>query len=196
MTTAERQLFVIRHGETGWALLGRHTGRTDVPLTPRGREQAHAIGQRLADHRFALVLTSPLSRARDTAELAGFPDAQVEPDLREWDYGELEGLTTPEIRTSHPEWTIWSGPWLGGERPEDVGSRADRVIARCVAPDVDGDVLLFGHGHALRVLAARWLGLAPTDGRMFALETATLGILGWDRGDRVIERWNEACHLG
>ena len=192
---AERQIYLVRHGETEWSRSGKHTGRTDVPLTDRGREQAPALGTRLAGHHFALVLTSPLSRAAETAQLAGFPDTERADDLREWDYGEFEGRTTPEIQEDIPGWTIWMGPWRGGETPEEVAARVDRVIARCLDPTVEGDCLLFAHGHVLRVLAARWVGASARDGAHFALGTATLGILGWERTNRVIETWNEACHL-
>jgi probable phosphoglycerate mutase len=192
----ERQIWLVRHGETEWARNGRHTGRTDIPLTETGREQASALARRLAGRPFALVLTSPLARAAETAQLAGFGDrATVDPDLREWDYGAFEGLTTPEIRASYPHWTIWTGPWVDGETADEVGARADRVIARCLDPAVKGDALLFAHGHFLRVLAARWIGLPPTGGGKFALSTATLGLLGWDRANRVIELWNEGSHL-
>lgn len=189
---AERQIYLVRHGETEWSLTGRHTGKTDISLTEVGRAQATALGDRLRDRAFALVLTSPLSRAADTARLAGFPDARVEPDLREWDYGEFEGRTTVDIRESLPGWTIWAGPWQGGETVDDVGARVDRVIARCLDPGVTGDCLLFAHGHVLRVLAARWLQLPPDHGRLFALGTATISVLGWERETRVIETWNEA----
>ncbi len=193
---SERQVWLVRHGETEWARLGRHTGRTDVPLTDLGREQARALGRRLAGHRFALVLTSPLARATDTARLAGFGDAaEVDADLREWDYGDLEGRLTSEIRQDFPGWSIWAGPWPGGETADEVARRADRVLARCRDPQVSGDVLLFSHGHLLRMLAARWLALAPASGGLFALATATVSILGWDRDQPVIETWNEACHL-
>jgi probable phosphoglycerate mutase len=154
----ERQLYLVRHGQTEWALLGRHTGRTDIPLDDVGRAQAETLGRRLAGHRFALVLSSPERAALETARLAGYADTvEVDDDLREWDYGELEGLTTPEIRERYPDWSIWTGPWPGGETPTEVGDRADRVIARCLDPSVDGDALLFAHGHLLRVLAARWV---------------------------------------
>ena len=189
----ERQVWLVRHGETEWARLGRHTGRTDIPLTDTGRRQARALGRRLAGVRFGLVLTSPLSRAADTAALAGFGEvAVVDPDLREWDYGAFEGRLTTDIRTDHPGWTIWTGPWPGGETVDEVGARADRLLARIAA--ADADVLLFSHGHVLRVLAARWLGLPPASGGLFALGTATVSILGWERENRVIESWNEACH--
>jgi probable phosphoglycerate mutase len=189
----ERQIWLVRHGETEWARLGRHTGRTDIPLTETGRAQAAALGRRIGDHPFALVLTSPLSRAVETARLAGHPEAIVDPDLAEWDYGALEGRTTPDIRTTYPGWTIWSGPWPDGETIDEVAARADRVLARCLDPVVAGDVLLVAHGHLLRVLAARWLRQPAAAGSMFALGTATVGILGWEHGHPVIETWNEAC---
>ena len=190
----ERNVWLVRHGETEWARLGRHTGRTDIPLTETGREQALELGRRLAGHGFGLVLTSPLSRAAETAALAGFAEAAVpDPDLQEWDYGDLEGRLTADIRKAYPGWTIWRGPWAGGETADQVGARADRVIARIRS--VDGDVLIFAHGHFLRVLTARWLDLPPAAGALFALGTATLSILGWERETPVIETWNEACHL-
>jgi broad specificity phosphatase PhoE len=191
----ERQIHLVRHGETAWSRSGQHTGRTDIPLTDNGRRQAAELGRRLRGHAFALVLTSPLSRAAETAELAGFPDALPVDDLMEWDYGEVEGLTTDQIREDRPGWTIWEGPWPGGETADQVGARVDRVLERCLDPSVAGDTLLFAHGHVLRVLAARWLGLPPRDGAHFALGTATIGVLGWERANRVIETWNEACHL-
>ena len=191
----ERQVYVVRHGETAWAASGRHTGRTDIPLTETGRDQAAAIGRRLAGRRFALVLTSPLSRASETAAIAGYPDAVPDPDLQEWDYGAFEGRTSAEIRETDPDWTIWRGPWPAGETIDEVAARADRVIARCRVPEVDGDCLVFAHGHLLRMVAARWLDLPPTGGALFALSTATLGVLGWDKGDPILESWNEACHL-
>lgn len=191
----ERQVYLVRHGETEWARAGRHTGRTDIPLTDAGRSQAAAIGRRLAGHAFALVLTSPLSRAAETAAIAGYPDALHDPDLQEWDYGALEGRTSADIRDEMDDWSIWTGPWPGGESIDAVAARADHVLARCLDPGVAGDTLLFAHGHLLRVLAARWLRQPPTGGSMFALGTATLGVLGWDKGNPVIESWNEACHL-
>ena len=164
-------------------------------MTPLGREQALDLGRRLAGHQFALVLTSPLSRAAETARLAGLPDAEPDDDLMEWDYGEFEGRTTADIRKDLPDWTIWTGPWRDGETSEEVAARVDRVLARCLDPAVDGDCLLFAHGHILRALTARWLGLPARQGGLFALGTATIGILGWERSTRVIETWNEACHL-
>ena len=191
---AEQNLWLVRHGETEWARLGRHTGRTDVPLTETGREQARTLGRRLGLHAFALVLTSPLARAAETTALAGFGDAAiVDADLREWDYGALEGRLTADIRVDYPDWSIWTGPWPEGETVEQVGARADRVIAR--ARTVDGDVLIFGHGHLLRVLAARWLKLPPASGALFALGTASVSSLGWERETPVSETWNEASDI-
>ena len=188
----ERQVWLVRHGSTDWAETGRHTGRTDIPLNETGRAQALELGERLRGREFAGVLTSPLSRAADTARLAGFGDrAVVDDDLREWDYGDFEGKRTEEIREHHPGWTIWRGPWSGGEMIDEVAARADRVLARVRA--IDGDVLAFSHGHLLRVLGARWLELEPQAGGLFALSTATISLLGWEREAPVIERWNEAC---
>ena len=187
-------VWLARHGETEWAKLGRHTGRTDVPLTDTGRAEAAALGRRLAGHAFGLVLTSPLSRAAETTAIAGFGDAAVaDPDLREWDYGDLEGRLTEEIRADYPGWTIWRGPWPGGESLGQVAARADRVLGRIAA--ARGDVLVVSHGHLLRVLAARWLELAPRSGGLFALGTATVSVLGHEHETPVIEIWNEACRL-
>ena len=194
-TEPERQIYLVRHGETEWSRSGQHTGKTDIPLTEAGRQQAVELGKRLRGHDFDLVLTSPMSRAADTARIAGFGDAIHDGDLKEWDYGELEGRTTVQIREAMPGWTIWAGPWPGGEAADHVGARVDRVIARCLDPSVRRDCLLFAHGHVLRVLAARWLGQPPSAGAQYALGTATIGILGWDRSNPVIETWNEACHL-
>jgi probable phosphoglycerate mutase len=191
---AERRAWLVRHGETEWARLGRHTGSTDIPLTDRGRDQARALGPRLAGLRFALVLTSPLSRAAETTSIAGFEDVAVaDVDLMEWDYGAHEGQTRAEIRSGLPGWTIWRGPWPGGETIGQVGARADRVITRLRDPAAGGDTLVFAHGHLLRVLAARWLGLPPSSGGLFELGTATLSILGWEREQPTIELWNEVC---
>lgn len=184
-------LWLVRHGETEWARLGRHTGRTDIPLTDVGREQARVLGRRLTDHRFGLVLTSPLSRAAETASLAGYGTvAQPDPDLMEWDYGSLEGRETAEIRAAFPGWTIWHGPWPGGETIGDVAARADRVVARVRAGHLGGDALVFAHGHLLRILAARWLGLPPESGGWFALDTGTISVLGWERELPVVRAWN------
>ncbi|HEX8026360.1 MAG TPA: histidine phosphatase family protein [Candidatus Limnocylindrales bacterium] len=192
---ARPRAWLVRHGETEWARDGKHTSRTDVPLTDLGRSQAVAAGRKLAGATFAEVLSSPRKRALDTARIAGFGSrVALDDDLVEWDYGSDEGRTTPEIRADRPGWTIWGDGPLGGETIAEVAARADRVIARVRA--ADGDVLLFAHGHVLRVLAARWLDLPPVDGRLFALSTATVSVLGWEREQPVLLRWNEACVPG
>jgi len=185
---AEPSVLLVRHGETEWSAAGRHTGRTDVPLTARGRRQAEHIGGLLAEWEVARALTSPLGRALDTARIAGFADAEVLPDLAEWDYGAIEGRTTGEVRAGRPGWTIWKGPVPGGETLTSVAARTDRVVARLAASE--GLSAVFAHGHLLRVLAARWLGLPPDAGRLLALDTATLSVLGVERGTRLILRWN------
>jgi broad specificity phosphatase PhoE len=181
-------VWLVRHGETAWSRDGRHTSVTDVPLTKNGTDAARAVRQRLHGRPFALVLTSPRVRARDTAKLAGFPDAVDDDDLAEWAYGEYEGITTEEIRESVPGWTVWTHPSPGGETKADVSARLDRVIER--ARGADGDVLLFGHSHSLRALAARWVGLPVTDGRLLQLDTASISVLGYERATSVIVRWN------
>ena len=189
---AERhRVWLVRHGETEWSKSGQHTGRTDVPLTEDGRREAEQIGRVLRGWRFSLVLTSPLKRAVETCWLAGFGDRAVPRDpLMEWNYGEYEGRTTLDIRQTVPDWTIWGYGAPGGETPEQVGARADLVVHEVRA--ADGDVLIFSHGHFLRVLAARWLGLPPERGASLALSTGTLSVLGWERETPVIWRWNEA----
>ncbi|MEO7665118.1 MAG: histidine phosphatase family protein [Candidatus Limnocylindrales bacterium] len=188
------RIWLARHGETEWAKLGRHTGHTDIPLTRVGRSQAAALEPRLRRIPFAEVRSSPLIRALDTARLAGFGDrVLLDPDLREWDYGADEGRTTPEIRAERPGWTVWRDGVLGGEAIEAVAERVDRVIAR--ARSNDGDTLCFAHGHVLRVLAARWLGADPRDAARYALATATISILGWERETSVITRWNDGVDL-
>jgi probable phosphoglycerate mutase len=182
-------LWLCRHGETEWSRSGRHTSSTDLGLTPAGEEAARRCGAQLAELRFDLVLTSPLLRARTTAELAGHPDALVDGDAAEWDYGELEGLTTPEIRRTEPGWTIWQGKVPGGETVGDVAARADRLVER-VRRQATERALLFGHGHLLRVVGARWLDLPGERGEQLRLGTATLCQLGWEREAPAIERWN------
>lgn len=181
-------LFLVRHGETEWSAKGKHTGLTDLPLTTSGEATARALAPVLDGESFDLVLTSPRLRARRTAALAGFGEATVDDDLSEWDYGDYEGLTTPQIREEVPDWTVWSHPVPGGESADDVGARLDRVVARVRA--TEGRALVFAHGHSLRVLAARWLGLPVPDGRIFDLDTATYSVLGDDRGQPVVQRWN------
>jgi probable phosphoglycerate mutase len=180
-------IVLIRHGETEWSRDKRHTGRTDLPLTGVGRSQALEAGRRLGDREWALVLTSPLVRAAETAELAGL-DAVPEPDLMEWDYGDVEGLTTEQMRETQPGWDIWRDGPPNGETIDDVGARADRVIARAL--EAGGDVALVAHGHLLRVLAARYLELDPRNGCHFKLDTAAVCELGFERDRRVILRWN------
>jgi len=183
------ELWLVRHGETEWSLSGAHTGRTDLPLTPAGREQAAAVGRYLAGRHFALVLSSPLARAMDTCRMAGFGDrAAIDPNLSEWDYGDYEGRTTPEIENERPGWNLWSDGPANGETIQQVAARAEAVIAR--ASQAAGDALLFGHGHILRILAARWLGLPPDGGRLLALGTASVSRLGHERETRVITTWN------
>jgi probable phosphoglycerate mutase len=189
-----QRVTLIRHGETEWSRDGRHTGHTDIPLTEAGRKNAEQLRARLAElgARFDLVMTSPLSRAYDTCRLAGLCDetvpTEVTDDLMEWDYGDYEGRRTAEIRTERPGWLLWTDGVPNGETPEQVGARVDRVIARVRA--VPGDVALVAHGHVLRVLAARWLNLAPVHGGNLALSTATLSVLGWERELPAIHLWN------
>jgi probable phosphoglycerate mutase len=185
------RLWLIRHGETEWSRSGAHTSRTDLPLTDRGRQLARRLGVLLGGREFAAVFTSPLQRARNTCELAGYGAvAQIEPDLREWDYGDYEGRSTSEIWRENPEWRLWRDGAPNGETAEQVAVRARRVIDRALA--VHGDVALFSHGHLLRVLATVWTGLAPADGRLLALDTASVSVLGYERDTRVISRWNQS----
>ena len=179
----------MRHGETEWSLSGQHTGRTDIPLTEAGRANAVALGGYLAGRSFALVLVSPLQRARETCRLAGLGNqAQIDPDLREWDYGDYEGRTTGEIRARNPGWNLWTEGVVNGESIGQVAARAEAVIAR--ANQARGDVALFAHGHLLRILTARWLGLDPQAGRLFALGAGSVSTLGYERDTRVISSWN------
>lgn len=185
----EQQVWLVRHAETEWSRSGRHTGRTDVPLTDAGRERARALGARLAGHDFAQVLVSPLERARETARLAGLGDrCEVREDLLEWDYGDYEGITTAQIRERVPGWTVWSHPCPHGETAASVSARMDRVLATVRAHR--GRVLAFSHGHASRALAARWLAQPVQDGRFFKLGTATVSVLGYEHGGPVVDRWN------
>ena len=183
------QVVLVRHGETEWSRTGRHTGRTDVPLASPGRAQGAQLARELAGASFWLVLTSPLRRAADTCRLAGLGEqAEQVDDLMEWDYGEYEGKTTAEIRSEHPEWSLWRDGAPGGEGSSDVAARVDRVISRVRRKG--GRVALFAHGHVLRVLAARWLGLPASNGSQFKLDTATLSVLSYEREVPVIEIWN------
>ena len=200
------ELWLIRHGETEWSLSGAHTSTTDIPLTEHGRQRALELKEYLHGMKFAAVLVSPMQRARETCQLAGYGDvAQVEPGLVEWNYGDAEGKTTAQMRELRgPQWSVWTSPIVGGESVEQVGERADGVIARAEAAvhptsqnrDVGHPephaVALFAHAHILRILAARWLGLPAVDGRMLALGTGSLSVLGHERETRVIERWNRS----
>jgi broad specificity phosphatase PhoE len=184
------EVVLIRHGETEWSKTRRHTSSTDLPLTPVGERQAKALGPSLAARRFAAVLSSPRQRARRTAELAGLTISAVDDDLAEWNYGRYEGLTTEEIRYVQPDWLLWKDGCPDGESPDQAGTRMDRVLMRVGLLLASGDVALVGHGHALRVLAARWLGLPPSHGRLLRLDTATLSALGFEHGSQVVSRWN------
>lgn len=188
-TEGSGRLVAVRHGATAWSATLRHTGRSDLPLDPEGREQARAVGRRLAHHRFALVLVSPLTRARETSELAGFGTAEVCDDLREWDYGAYEGRTTADIRVERPGWSLWRDGAPDGESLAQVAARADRVVT--LARAAPGDVLVFAHAHILRVVAARWLSLPAGDGSRWVLGPASVSVLGWERETPVIERWND-----
>jgi broad specificity phosphatase PhoE len=187
-----QQVWLLRHAETEWSRDGKHTGRTDVPLTDVGRKKARELAMHLDGREFALVLTSPLSRARDTATLAGLGDrAQVREDLLEWDYGEYEGITTQEIRAGRPGWYLWTDGVPNGENADEVGARCDRIIDEVVA--AAGDVALIAHGHVLRALGARWVGEHASFGGRLYLTTGAICVLGFEREVRVIRRWNEAA---
>lgn len=187
-------VFLLRHGETEWSLSGQHTGKTDLPMTDVGKRQARAIASAVGHRRFARVLTSPLLRASETCRLAGLgDDAEPCPDLVEWDYGRYEGRTTDDIRTEVPGWSLWRDGVPGGETAAEVGQRADRVIG--AVRRGEGDAALVSHGHILRVVAVRWLGLAPTDGRLLALDTGSVSVLGWEREIPVVRHWNDLSHL-
>ena len=196
MTTEVPIVYLARHGETAWSLSGQHTGRTDLPLTERGERNARALGERLQGLKFSCVLCSPSLRARRTCELAGFNDAAViDRDLMEWDYGQYEGLRTSQILAARPDWQLFRDGCPGGESPAQVGARADRVVSRVRA--VPGNTLIFSHGHLLRVLAARWLGLEPAGGRYFLLSTASLSALGYEHSpdQPVICLWDDTRYV-
>lgn len=189
MSTSSQQVYLIRHGETEWSLSGQHTGVTDIPLTENGRKLAKMLQPVLAKESFALVLTSPLERARKTCELAGLAErAEIDRDLMEWNYGAYEGLTTKQIRAERPGWILFRDGCPGGESPHEIAVRVDRAIAR--VRTVDGHVALFAHGHVFRVFAARWLGLLAGAGSHFLLDTATLNILGYYQDIPAVKRWN------
>lgn len=189
-----QEIWLIRHGETTWSAAGRYTGRTDISLTETGRVQAEALRERLAGRSFPQVLTSPLMRAAETCRLAGYGgSAQAEADLMEWDYGQYEGRTTADIRGEIPGWSLWADNPAGGETLAQVAQRANNIVRTVKA--AGSDAVIFGHGHLLRVLAACWLGLPPDSGRLLALATASVSILGYERETRVIVTWNNVCHL-
>jgi probable phosphoglycerate mutase len=190
VTVRAHEVVLVRHGETEWTITGQHTGRTDVPLTEAGRAQARRIAPRVAPRRYALVLSSPLGRAVETCRLAGFGDeVVVDDDVAEWDYGDYDGRTTADIRRECPNWSLWRDGAPSGESPAQVEARADRVVARL--REVDGDAVVFSHGHFLRVLAARWIGLGAADGARFALVPGSVCVLGWERETPVIARWDD-----
>jgi probable phosphoglycerate mutase len=183
------QIVVVRHGETEWSASGRHTSATDLPLTEEGRRLAAMLTARLQADSFSAVLSSPLRRARETCELAGYGErAQLTDDLKEWSYGEYEGLTTPEIRQRNPDWVLWRDGCPGGETPAEVGARADRVLASL--REVEGKALVFAHGHILRVLAARWLEMDSAAGSRLKLSAGGIGVLGFERETQALEQWN------
>jgi broad specificity phosphatase PhoE len=192
------ELWLVRHGETEWSAEGKHTSRTDVALTELGRERAAVLGKYLAGVKFCAVLRSPMGRARETCAIAGFgARAVVDDGLREWDYGVYEGRMTAEIQKEIPGWSVWKDAVIGGESLEQVGARADGVIERALglAWNAEADarrVLLFGHAHILRILAARWIGLAPVGGSLLVLGTGSVSVLGWERETRVVQRWNRS----
>jgi broad specificity phosphatase PhoE len=190
MSSAAPQAVLVRHAETEWTLSGQHTGRTDLPLTEHGREAARRLAGRLASYDFSLVLVSPARRARETCELCGLAaDAQVREELREWDYGEYEGLTSAEIEQRRPGWSLWRDGCPGGEDAAAVGARADRVIEELAG--AAGPVAIFSHGHILRVLGARWIELGPERGARLGLSTGSLSQLGGEHGTRILTSWNE-----
>jgi len=194
MESTNREVVLVRHGETEWSQSGRHTGRTDIPLTSTGRLQADQLATMLDGREFALVMSSPLARASETLDRAELnTPAEFTDDLLEWDYGDYEGITTSQTRETIPDWSVWTHPIIGGEPVESVGERADKIIERALA--APGDTVLFAHGHMLRILAARWLGLPADAGRHLALNTATISTLGFEHENHVIRRWNEGCHL-
>ena len=186
-----RQLWLLRHGATEWALNGRHTGSTDLPLLPEGEAEARALGPVLSQQTFAAVFSSPLQRAQRTCELAGLGDQmQICDDIIEWNYGDYEGITTATIRETVPDWTVWSHGCPKGENAQQVEVRCANAISTALAVPGEGDVALFAHGHILRALAGTWLGLGATGGQLLKLGTASVSILGWERETRAIQRWN------
>ena len=191
MASTRAQIWLARHGQTEWSRDGRHTGRTDIELTDEGRRQATGLRRAFEGQDFERVISSPLSRALETCRLA-LPSRSIEPSeaLLEWDYGDYEGLTSAQIREKRPGWVLWRDGCPGGESPAEIGARVDPLVAELL--QARSDVVLFAHGHVLRVLTARWLGLRPGDGAMLALDTGTVSILGWEHANAVVRRWNAA----
>ena len=184
------EIVLIRHGQTEWSAGGKHTSYTDIDLTPDGERQAREIGDRVAGRSFAAVISSPRRRARRTADLAGLAVTDVDDDLAEWNYGRYEGITTARIHETEPTWSLWTDGAPDGETPTQVGARVDRLLAKAVKLLDEGDVAIVGHGHCLRVVGARWIGLAPAGGGLLRLDTATLSVLGHEHGNQVIQQWN------
>ena len=194
MSAVQRQLWLLRHGATEWALNGRHTGNTDLPLLPEGEQEARSLAPVLSQHPFAAVFSSPLQRARRTCELSGLGDRmQIMEEILEWNYGDYEGITTPQIHETVPGWTVWTHGCPKGENASDVQERCERAISIALAAPGDGDVALFAHGHILRAITGTWLGLGAAGGHLFKLNTACVSILGWERGNRAVDRWNAPC---
>jgi broad specificity phosphatase PhoE len=190
-----QKVFLVRHGETAWSLSGQHTSLTDLALTERGQEEARLVAPRLAKHKFTKVFCSPMQRAQETCRLTGLSaQAQIDDDLREWNYGQYEGLTTAEIRKQNPNWLLFRDGAPGGESPEQVSARADRMVQKIMA--TQGDVAIFAHGHITRVLGVRWIGFDIGAAKGFSLSTASLGTLGFERETPVIQLWNDVSHLG
>jgi broad specificity phosphatase PhoE len=185
---APGRIWLVRHGETEWTLSGQHTGGTDIPLTDNGREQAKTLAPLLAGEQFAMTLSSPMSRARETARLSGLAEPEITDDLRELGYGEFEGRTTAQIRETIPGWSVWDDDAPGGEKLADAAARCERVIDR--VENAGGDVALFGHGHIFRILGATWVGLAPPGGKLLRLSPASVSILGYEHEYRVLDLWN------
>ena len=188
MTQDSPEIWLVRHGETAWSLSGQHTSRTDLGLTPSGEAKAAALGRLLHHPNFQFVASSPMLRALETCRMSGLAPQEVWEELREWDYGDYEGLTTPQIRESNPDWSIWAGEVPNGESRDDVQARADMVLRRL--SELPGPQAVFSHGHFLRVLASRWIGLEASEGRLFALDTGSISILGYERTTRVMRSWN------
>ena len=191
-----QRVVLARHAETEWSITGQHTGRTDISLTDSGRDAAVALGKRLAGYSFDRVISSPLQRARSTAQLAGYSDPEIDENLLEWDYGDYEGVTNVDIRAERPGWQLWSDGAPNGESPDEVAARADAAVANAVSICESGcDAIVFGHGHMLTALAVRWIGLPIEHGKHFRISTGSIGILRWKRENRVIDLWNDRSHL-